>query len=286
MIIIPSSSTEKLAKRIADRSGSVLSAVERKRFPDGELYVRVEGVLKGQDAVVVGSTRSDTDFLELLFLLNAAREGGGTRVTAVVPYYGYSRQHRRYRDGEPVSSKVMTKAIEEFSDRIVCVEIHDEETLGFSSRPFTNLSVINTVSDYFRNRNIDMIMSPDDGGFDRASRMAKILGIPAHYIDKKRIDSKTVEMHLPKDVDFSGKSVLLVDDIISTGGTIIKAVKLLKENGASRISVSAVHGVFAKDSDRTIAGMVDELVVTDTIETPHNLISVAADISESLKQGE
>lgn len=281
MIIIPSSSSESLASKVAGSVGAKLSGVERKRFPDGELYVRILENIRGEDVSVIGNIRSDSDFLELLFLINAAKEGGANNVTAVVPYYGYSRQHRIYRDGEPVSSKVVTKAIEEFCNRIICVEIHDPETLGFSSIPFENLSIIETASNFFRGKSIDLVLSPDDGGFERASRMAAILGIPAYYIDKKRIDSKTVEMKLP-DVDFSGKSILIVDDMISTGGTIIKAVKLLKDSGVARVSVNAVHGIFARDSDRIIESMVDDLVVTDTIDGDHSMITVAADISRAI----
>lgn len=285
MIIIPSTSSQELAGKISRLSGSTLSEVERKRFPDGEMYVRIVEDVKGKKAVVLGNTRGDSDVLELLLLMNAAREAGAAHITAVVPYYGYSRQHRTYRNGEPVSSKVLTRIIEDFSDRIVCVEIHDPETESFASKPFLNISIIETASRFFEGKGIDLVLSPDDGGFDRASRMAGILGIPAHYINKNRIDSRTVEMHLP-DVDFAGKRVLLVDDIISTGGTIIKAVKLLRDNGASEIMVNAVHGVFSKDSDRTIEPLVDQLVVSDTIETAHSMISVAADISRVLTSEE
>ncbi len=281
MIIVPASSSLGLAAKVAKELGATLAEVERKRFPDGEMYVRILSEVRRAEVAVIGNTRSDADFVELLLLLNAAREAGASSVTAVVPYFGYSRQHMIYKPGEPVSSKVMTRSIENFSDRIICVEIHDEETIGFASHQFKNLSVIRTSSEYFRDSKIDLILSPDDGGYDRAKKMAEILSIPAYYIDKKRIDAKTVEMHLPK-VDFSGKSVLIVDDIISTGGTIIKAVKLLKDNGASRISVSAVHGVFAKDSDRTIEPLVDLLAVSDSIDGDHSLISVAGDISRAL----
>ena len=270
-----------LAAKVAKEMGATLADVERKRFPDGEMYVRILTDTKGAEVAVIGNTRSDADFVELLFLLNAAREAGASHVTAVLPYFGYSRQHMVYKPGEPVSSKVMTRAIENFSDRIICVEMHDEETIGFASHPLDNLSVIRTSSEYFRNMKIDLILSPDDGGYGRAKKMAEILSIPAYYINKKRIDAKTVEMHLPE-IDFSGKSILIVDDIISTGGTIIKAVKLLKDNGASRISVSAVHGVFAKDSDKIIEPLVDLLAVSDTIDGDHSLISVAGDISRAL----
>ncbi len=281
MIIVPASSSLGLAAKVAKEMGATLADVERKRFPDGELYVRILTGTKGAEVAVIGNTRSDADFVELLFLLNAAREAGASHVTAVLPYFGYSRQHMVYKPGEPVSSKVMTRAIENFSDRIICVEMHDEETIGFASHPLDNLSVIRTSSEYFRNMKIDLILSPDDGGYGRAKKMAEILSIPAYYINKKRIDAKTVEMHLPE-IDFSGKSILIVDDIISTGGTIIKAVKLLKDNGASRISVSAVHGVFAKDSDKIIEPLVDLLAVSDTIDGDHSLISVAGDISRAL----
>lgn len=281
MIIVPAGSSLGLAAKVAKEMGATLADVERKRFPDGEMYVRILAETRGAEVAVIGNTRSDADFVELLFLLNAAKEAGASRVTAVLPYFGYSRQHMIYKPGEPVSSKVMTRAIENFSDRIICVEMHDEETIGFASHPFEDLSVIRTSSEYFRDRKIDLILSPDDGGYERAKRMAEILSLPAYYIDKKRIDARTVEMHLPK-IDFSGKSILIVDDIISTGGTIIKAVKLLKDNGASRISVSAVHGVFAKDSDKIIEPLVDLLAVSDTIDGDHSLISVAGDISRAL----
>lgn len=281
MIIVPAGSSLGLAAKVAKEMGATLAEVEKKRFPDGELYVRILTDTGGSEVAVIGSTRCDEDLVELLLLLNASREAGASRVTAVLPYFGYSRQHMIYKPGEPVSSKVMTKALENFSDRIICVEIHDEETVSFAEHPFRNLSVIRTSSEYFRDKKVDLVLSPDDGGYERAKRMAEILSIPAYYIDKKRIDSRTVEMHLPK-VDFSGKSVLIVDDIISTGGTIIKAVKLLRDSGASRISVSAVHGIFARESDRNIEPLVDLLAVSDTIESTHSLISIAGDISNAL----
>ncbi len=281
MIIVPASSSLDLAARVAKDMGATLAEVDKKRFPDGEMYVRINSELKNSEVAVIGNNRSDEDFVELLLLLNASKEGGAAKVTAVLPYFGYSRQHMIYKPGEPVSSKVMTKSLENFSDRILCVEIHDEETLGFASHPFVNLSVINTSSEFFRNKGVDLILSPDDGGYERAKKMGEILSIPAYYINKKRIDSKTVEMHLP-DVDFSGRSVLLVDDIISTGGTIIKAVNLLKSSGVSKVSVSAVHGIFAKDSDSKIKPLVDLLAVSDTIEGAHSLISISGDISRAL----
>ncbi|MDA8144000.1 MAG: ribose-phosphate diphosphokinase [Thermoplasmatales archaeon] len=282
MLVVSSSSSETLASKLSELLHSKLSEVERKRFPDGEMYVRVLADMKGEKVAVIGSTKNDADLIELLLLLNACREAGAGKIIAVVPYFGYARQHRTYNDGEPVSSKVMTKCIEQFSDEIICVEIHDEETLTFASKPFRNISVIDTMSKHFLGQKIDYVLAPDDGAFDRAQKMAEIIGTRAYYIDKKRIDSKTVDMHLPN-LEYMGKSVLLVDDIISTGGTIIRAVNLLKDRGVSKISVSAVHGVFARESDKTITSLVDDLVVSDTIEGPNSTVSVAENISRSLR---
>ncbi len=282
MLVVSSSSSETLASKLSKLLHSKLSEVERKRFPDGEMYVRVLADMKGEKVAVIGSTKNDADLIELLLLLNACREAGAGKIIAVVPYFGYARQHRTYNDGEPVSSKVMTKCIEQFSDEIICVEIHDEETLTFASKPFRNISVIDTMSKHFLGQKIDYVLAPDDGAFDRAQKMAEIIGTRAYYIDKKRIDSKTVDMHLPN-LEYMGKSVLLVDDIISTGGTIIRAVNLLKDRGVSKISVSAVHGVFARESDKTITSLVDDLVVSDTIEGPNSTVSVAENISRSLR---
>lgn len=283
MIVVPSSSSIKLAGSVAKLTSSELSNVERKRFPDGEMYVRIISDVRRKDVAVIGNTRFDSEILEMLLLLNAAREGGSSRVTAVIPYFGYARQHMKYRDGEPISSKVITQALDTACDRIMCVEIHDTETLGFSKNPFKNLSLIEDMSVHFKNKAIDYVVSPDDGGYQRASAMAAIMGSKSAYINKKRIDAGTVDMKLP-DLDFRGKSILLVDDIISTGGTIIKAVKLLRDAGAARISVTAVHGVFARESDRTISSSVDDLVVSDTIDGPYSMVSAAGAIARSLEE--
>ena len=242
MLIVPSSSSLKLAKSVAKISGSTLSDVERKRFPDGEMYVRILSETLNMDVAVLGNTRTDSDILEMLLLLNAAREGGAKRVIAVIPYFGYARQHMRYKDGEPISSKVITQALDNSSDEIICVEIHDGQTLSFSSKPFRNLSAERSMTDHFMNHVPDYVLSPDDGGYDRAKKLAESIGTRAAYIFKKRIDPKTVEMKLP-DIDFTGKTILLVDDIISTGGTIIKAIKLLRQAGTINMIIQAITTV-------------------------------------------
>ncbi|HLH86118.1 MAG TPA: ribose-phosphate diphosphokinase [Thermoplasmataceae archaeon] len=283
MLIAPTRSGSSISAKISTFTGAAVAAVENKRFPDGEMYIRILDSMEGEDVVVVGSTRSDSDILELMLLMNAAREGGARRVFIVNPYFGYARQHMVYKRGEPVSSKVLMQCLEMFSDRGMCVEMHDLETLKYSRKSFVNLDVTKTVAEYYSRSTVDLVISPDDGGYQRAREIGRIIGVQSAFIEKKRLDAKTVEMKLP-DLDFRGRSILLVDDIISTGGTIIKATKLLKDGGARQIFVTAIHGIFANDSDRKIMEVASDIAVTDTIEGTYSKISVSRQISEELNR--
>ncbi|AAT43491.1 ribose-phosphate diphosphokinase [Picrophilus oshimae] len=282
-IIVPSSSSMKLTSSLASKLNAEIANVTRKRFPDGEMYVRIETDLKDRDVIVLGNTSHDSDLIEYLLLLNAAYEEKPATLNAVIPYFGYARQHMRYNPGEPVSSKVFTKAIENFADSIMAVEIHDEETLKFSAKPFTNVKVYDSIADYHKNHDIDYVISPDDGGYERAKSIAKYLKVDAYYIEKKRIDSRTVEMKMP-DIDSRNRNILIVDDMISTGGTVIKASRILKDSGAKKIYVSAVHGVFSLNSAANIMENVDDLSVSDTIETGYSRITVSNDIKNALEK--
>ena len=237
------------------------------------MYLKIIDDVNGEDVLLVGNTRGDSDIIEYLLLLDAIKEEDPKSITAVVPFFGYARQHMRYNNGEPISSKVFTKAINQYADRIITVELHNEQTLDYSDIPFTNIKIINPIYNYFKNKNIDFVMSPDDGGYERVKLMAAKLGIPAYYIDKKRIDSTTVKMILPEE-DYMDKNILLLDDIISTGGTIMKASSMLRRSGAKNIYACAIHGVFANNSNEKIEKYVNELAVTDTIETKYILLSI------------
>ena len=284
MLIVASNSSIGLARKLAGILGVKLSGCSTRRFPDGELYVRIEADLKDQDVVVVGNTGSDSDIIETLFLLNASRENGARSVKVVIPYYGYARQHMIYKAGESVSSRAILRTIENWADEILCVEIHDLATAGYAVKPFINVEAIDSLAEFFKDRDIDMVISPDDGGLERATRLAKLIGSEALFIEKKRVDSKNVIMSLPER-DFSGKNILLVDDIISTGGTILKAINLLRSKSASQIFVTAVHGVFASGSQSQISALSDGLWVTDTIEGEFSSISVAKDLAKALMGG-
>jgi ribose-phosphate pyrophosphokinase len=282
MIVVPASTSTALADKIVKSGGYEKAEVESKAFPDGELYVRIKTDLAGKDALVVCSTTHSASIIELLLLLEAARELGAKSINCLLPYFGYARQHKKYNDGEPVSSRAITRALEHSCDTLMTVDIHDEQTLGYSSKPFTNIRIEKPISDYFSKKQIDYVFAPDDGGAVKAESVAKLLGVEGKHMEKKRIDSNTVEMELPE-AHLQGKNVLLVDDMISSGGTIIKANKLLRDSGVKKVYVCAVHGLFANGADARIAAAVDELVVTDTVQSSLSKISVAGSVVSFLK---
>lgn len=283
MIIVPTSNSQKLCRSVGERLNATIADKTVKRFPDGEMYVRIKDDISDEAAVVIGNTRTDADLVEMLLTLNAAREGSASSVVAVVPYFGYSRQHKIYNPGEAISSKVMTEALFLYADRMYAVDLHDEETLEYSSKPFENIKIVKSIGDYFREYGLDYVVSPDDGGSQRARAISEDIGAESFFLNKVRIDSRTVKMEVP-DVDINGKKVLLVDDIISTGGTIMRSAGIMKEKGASEVYISAVHGIFTNGSDMKIKEAADEVAVTDTIESGYSTISIAEEVAQKLKE--
>ncbi len=283
MLIVAGNNSEQLCRRIAEGTGSQIGEVEKRRFPDGELYIRVKTPLEKEDVAIVSDTRSDGGIIHTMLLVDAASGMKPRRLTLIIPYFSYGRQHMRYKPGEPISSKVLVTLFTNYVDRMATIEIHDEETIGFSKIPFSNLKVYHSVAEYYRNRKLDMVVSPDDGGYNRARSIADLLGIEATYFNKIRTDPKNVTMEPPSDINFNGKRVLIFDDIISTGGTIMKSIELLRSLGASYIAVGAVHGLFANNGHERIASLADELSVTNTVAGAYSKIDVSQEIIKYLK---
>ncbi len=283
MITISSSSSLSLGKLIAEKLGSRSSEVARKRFPDGELYVRIDTDLADETAVLVGNTRTDQDFMETLLLLEAAQGRHPDRIIVVIPYFGYARQHMRYRAGEPISSYAIGRAILDYADSIYCVEIHDERAMAPFNGKIHNIKISSTLADFVAKWKVDYVISPDDGGKDRADSVARIVGCESMALDKKRIDDTNVEIVNP-DLELKGKRAVLVDDIISTGGTIMKASQMLVKNGLSWVSVAAIHGLFINQSAEKISGSVSEVAVSNTIETPYSKIDVSGAITDRIQE--
>jgi ribose-phosphate pyrophosphokinase len=274
-----------LAERISRELGNVPFGIPfTKRFPDGELYVRVGGRLEGEDVVLVQSTRTDRDVVELLLLEDAVREAGAQKLFLVVPYFGYARQDRRFFPGEPVSSRSLARHAAIDADAIVTVDLHSPGILPSFGKPAFEASGIPAIARRLKERPVDLLVSPDKGGIDRVKRMASILDRPWIALEKKRIDSERVELYLPSElpIDLNGKFVVILDDVISTGGTVVEAAKLLKRRGVGAITAACTHGLFLKDAFERIKAVTDDLYSTDTLDNPAEKASVAPDIAQIL----
>ncbi|WP_297508163.1 ribose-phosphate diphosphokinase [Thermococcus sp.] len=269
------------AKHLEDEMrqlGAEIIEVELRKFPDGEKYVRVMG--SGSEATVVSSTfyPQDERILELLLIGDALRERGFEKLRAVVPYFAYSRQDRVVKEGEPVSVRAVMRALGLYYDELYVVDIHNPRTLSYFPGKAINVSPARAIAEYFGEKlGEGLVLAPDKGALGRAKAVAELLGVEYSHFEKRRISPTEVEMR-PVEVDVRGKNVLIVDDIISTGGTMIKASSILRKLGAGRIFVGVTHGVFAEGAIERVSKAVDELAVTNTIPTPVSRISIVPEI--------
>jgi ribose-phosphate pyrophosphokinase len=283
MFLVSTSSCSDLCDKLAKTMDYRKAEMERKRFPDGELYLRIKDHIKGNKVIVVANTRRDEDLVETILTSEAARGSDPSRLITLIPYFGYARQHKRYLEGEPISSKAVGMSFIQYFDMAAVVDIHDESAMEPFHGKLVNIHITDSIADYFSGKAIDFVISPDDGGMERASIIAKKLRAKTFYFEKKRIDPRTVEMEAPN-IDIRGKNILIVDDIISTGGTIIKAVQKLREMSANRIYATAVHGLFVNGSGEKIKGMVEELAVTNTVHSDYSRIDISVEVSKHLRE--
>jgi len=271
MKVVAGTSSPLLAKRVADELKTKLAKTTFKQFPDGELYVRVESC---DEAIVVQSITSSDDIVSLMLLFDALENN---TITAVIPYMGYARQDRRFYDGEAISIRAVARLIEGYADRVISVNIHSREAASYF-RKLEEVDAMGLIGEYYKGRDVVMV-SPDFGSFERVKRAAKAAGCEFDYLEKRRIDAEHVEI-VPKRIDLEGRNVVIVDDIISTGGTVIEAAKLLK----ARVEAACVHAVLASNAlNKLYAAGVSRVVATDTIERAVSSISVAKLITKAVK---
>ena len=264
-----------LARRVcaSPQLGIPLGQARTSVFPDGELIVFTEEDVRGRDCFVVLSTCDpvNSNLMELLIFADSLRRASARRVTAVIPYFGYARQDRKERGRTPITAKLVANLIVEAGfDRVLTMDLHAAQIQGFFDIPVDHLAAAPVFKTWFERNRPDItdnlvVVSPDIGNVKMANMYADMLGSEFAIIDKRRVSGETVKtQHIIGDVE--NKNVLMIDDMVSTGGTICEAARLLKESGALRISAAAAHGVFAGPAVARIAeSPIDHIVITNSI---------------------
>ncbi len=286
MIVIGGSASMDLAKELASVLGCDYIQAATTTFPDGECYTRIDAEKLDDDVIIVQTTSPDSKFIELLLLQDAVRRLGAKTITLVIPYFGYARQDRVFKPGEPESAKVMCQHLDMNCDRVITVDIHKETVLNYFNHPHKDLKAAPVIADYFKGKGIDMVLSPDIGAAPRAKMVGEFMGVPYDHLEKTRISGTDVRIS-PAKADVKGKKILIVDDMISTGGTIIAAAYALREAGATGISVACTHGVFVNNAiERFTGSSLDALLSCNTLNNPVSHISVASIIAEAIRDAQ
>ncbi|BDZ70764.1 ribose-phosphate diphosphokinase [Methanobacterium petrolearium] len=287
-MIIGGSSSQKLAANIAREMGDVLCPLESKKFPDGERYIRIKGDVE-DGVVVVQSTGypQDENLMELFLILKTIHKMGVKKIKTVIPYFGYGRQEKSFNSGEAISAEVVCQLIEQSgASEIYSINLHEASICNLFNVPAHNLSAMPTLANHIRNSVEDpVIVAPDKGALGFADEIANILGCGSDYLEKVRLSPDKVETK-PKNLDVEGKDAVIIDDIISTGGTIVNSCGILQEHGARRILVSCVHPVLVEDALLKIfAAGADDVIGTDTLKSEVSSVSVAGLVADTLKKG-
>jgi len=283
MKIISGTTSKKIGEDLSKILNISIVNTTIKRFPDGELYIRILDNIENENILLIQNTYPDNNIIELLLMQDAIKESGADKIITIIPYYGYARQDKIFKNGEVISSKTIAKLISFNSNEIITIDPHKEHILDFFTIPATSLSAIEDLSKYFLNKNIDLILAPDKGALARAKKAAEIINCEFDYMEKTRIDSYKIEIK-PKNLNVKNKKIAIIDDIISTGGTMAKSIKELKKQKAKKVYVSCTHGLFIDNAIKKLnLAECDDIISTDTILSKFSKVKIANTISRFIK---
>ncbi len=255
-----------------------------KKFPDGEIYLRIVDELKPDVPVIIINTTINTEaVLEMAFAIDAVKRFHVKKIIAVTPYFGYGRQDKQFLPGEAISASVIARMLTDGVSDFIMVEPHSDYIKKYFDCKVHIVSAASAIFEKFKDK-IDLVVSPDKGGIGRAATVGKLLNTQYTYLNKKRISSYEVAMEFTDNISMNGKKILIVDDLVSTGGTIIKASELIKKAGALEIHVACTHGLFIDNSGYKISRVVDSLNTTDTVQTPYSTIPISKYIARSIEK--
>jgi len=274
-ILFSGSSNIPLAQEVAGLMHITLGEVDLTRFADGELRPWIQNDLRDKTVIVLESLSypMDEHVMEMVLMGDAIRRMAPKTMIAVIPYMGYSRQDKLHRMGEPVSARVIAKFLEiSMFSEMICVDLHNDAIVGFFQVPVTHISALPVLAEQIRAMNLKngVIISPDVGGVKRARNLAYILDMPMVVMEKKRYLDKHDASEMFQIIgDVKGKTAIIVDDIIATGGTTVQGAKSLKDAGAEAVVVMTTHGVLAGDAVHNLSnGFIEKVFVTNSINIP------------------
>lgn len=303
MVVVSGSNAQQVAKQLALALNWDHVQLEARRFPDTEGYIRIPEeqieAIRKEPVVVVSNTFPDAGIVETLLMLKAisdVRKGSlenlrgiepqrmeniGPGVYLAVPYFGYSRQDKRFKPGEVISARAIADMLATQCDGLTVLDLHAPQVLENLEIPVAFTSAMPELANHLQSEvKPDFILSPDKGAIDRASQVAELIDCEFSYLEKTRIDAHTI-IHKAKDLDVQGKVVAIVDDMIATGGTICRAADALRSQGATEVHAACSHGLFTGGAIRRLTQFVDGVHATGSLANPRSVI----DAGEALARG-
>ncbi|MBT5281094.1 MAG: ribose-phosphate diphosphokinase [Euryarchaeota archaeon] len=303
MVVVSGSNAQQVAEQLALALNWDHVQLEARRFPDTEGYIRIPEdqieAIRKEPVVVVSNTFPDAGIVETLLMLKAisdVRRGSlenlrgiepqrmeniGPGVYLAVPYFGYSRQDKRFKPGEVISARAIADMLATQCDGLTVLDLHAPQVLENLDIPVAFTSAMPELASHLQSEvQPDFILSPDKGAIDRASQVAQLIDCEFSYLEKTRIDAHTI-IHKAKDLDVKGKVVAIVDDMIATGGTICRAADALRSQGATEVHAACSHGLFTGGAIRRLTQFVDGVHATGSLANPRSVI----DAGEALARG-
>ncbi|GFP31754.1 ribose-phosphate pyrophosphokinase [Candidatus Hakubella thermalkaliphila] len=295
LMLFSGSSNLELAKSIATELGCGLGKVKLDRFSDGEIYVKYLESVRGADVFVLQTCSHpiNENIMELLVMIDALKRASARCISAVMPYFGYARQDKKISAREPITSKLLADLVSTAgADRVLSMDLHAGQIQGFFNVPVDHLTAIPLLASYFKEKNFEnaAVVSPDVGGVKRASKFADRLHASLAIMDKRR-SSHNVAAVLHVIGDVRDKSVIIVDDLIDTAGTVIASAEYLLTEGAKEVYVTCTHAVLSGQAcQRLREAPIKEVVVTDTVPIPEEkrsenltVISVSSILAKTIR---
>ena len=305
-MIIGGSSSQDLAASVARELGEKLCYVETRKFPDGERYLRISESVENEEVTVIQSTGypQDENLMELIFMIANLKDLGAKKVRVVVPYMGYARQEKRFNPGETISAKIVCEMIESAgADEFITFNIHEKCVLDFFNIPARNISAMPDIADYLNKKFFKkedakpLIIAPDKGAYGFAQEISEIIGCDCTYLTKVRlgpykVETKIVDVRCDSESEntvnvdsVKGMHAIIVDDIIATGGTIVNAINILKQYGASSVDVCCVHPILTNNgATRIYAAGANKIIGTNSLSSDTSRVSIASSIADALRQ--